>query len=65
MCSLVQVKLCVYCLVAGDELTVNVFRDLPLQVIFSVGIENDSCTLNLLATTVYTEVQWNVYEHSQ
>ena len=31
MCCLVQVELCVYCLVAGDELTVSVFRDLTLQ----------------------------------
>ena len=36
MCSLVQdllqVELCVYCPVAGDELTVCVFTDLTLQV---------------------------------
>ena len=32
MCCLVQVELCVYCLVAGDELTVCVFTDLTLQV---------------------------------
>ena len=32
MCYLVQVELCVYCLVVGDELTVSVFRDLTLQV---------------------------------
>ena len=36
MCSLVQdllqVELCVYCPVAGDELTVSVFTDLTLQV---------------------------------
>ena len=32
MCSLVQVELCVYCLVAGDELTLSVLRDLTLQV---------------------------------
>ena len=32
MCSLVQVKLCVYHLVAGDELTLSVLRDLTLQV---------------------------------
>ena len=32
MCCLVQVDLCVYCPVAGDELTVNVFRNLTLQV---------------------------------
>ena len=31
VCSLVQVELCVYCPVAGDELTVSVFRDLTLQ----------------------------------
>ena len=31
MCCLVQVELCVYCPVAGDELTVSVFRDLTLQ----------------------------------
>ena len=29
---LVQVELSVYCLVAGDELTVSVLRDLTLQV---------------------------------
>ena len=29
---LVQVELCVYCLVAGDELTVSVLCDLTLQV---------------------------------
>ena len=36
MCSLVQVlvqvELCVYCPVAGDELTVSMFTDLTLQV---------------------------------
>ena len=32
MCSLVQVEQCVYYPVAGDELTVSVFRDLTLQV---------------------------------
>ena len=32
MCCLVQVELCVYCPVAGDELTVCVFTDLTLQV---------------------------------
>ena len=32
MCCLVQVELCVYCPVAGDELTVSVYRDLSLQV---------------------------------
>ena len=32
MCSLVQVELCVYCLVAGDELTLSVLHDLTLQV---------------------------------
>ena len=32
MCCLVQVELCVYCLVAGDELTVSVLHDLTLQV---------------------------------
>ena len=32
MCSVVQVELCVYWPVAGDELTVSVFRDLTLQV---------------------------------
>ena len=31
MYSLVQVELCVYCPVAGDELTVSVFADLKLQ----------------------------------
>ena len=30
MCCLVQVELCVYCPVAGDELTESVFRDLTL-----------------------------------
>ena len=39
MCCLVQVELCVYCLVAGDELTESVFRDLTLQVNYSAGIE--------------------------
>ena len=39
MCSLVQVELCVYCPVAGDELTINVYRDLALQVNYSVGSE--------------------------
>ena len=60
MCSLVQVELYVYCLVAGDELTVCVFTDLTLQVnLFSQNyrvLENDSCSLNLLAITVYPEV---------
>ena len=40
VCCLVQVELCVYCLVAGDELTVCVFTDLTLQVnlfIYLVG----------------------------
>ena len=32
MCSVVQVELCVYWPVAGDELTVSVCRDLTLQV---------------------------------
>ena len=32
MCSLVQVELCVYCPVAGDELTVNVLCYLTIQV---------------------------------
>ena len=32
MCSLVQVELCVYCPVAGDELAVCVFTDFTLQV---------------------------------
>ena len=32
MCCLVQVELYVYCPVAGDELTVSVFRDLTLQI---------------------------------
>ena len=32
MCSLVQVELCVYCPVAGDELTLSVLCDLTLQV---------------------------------
>ena len=42
--------MCVYCLVAGDELTESVLHDLNIQ---------GEC--NLLATTVYTEVQWNVH----
>ena len=32
MCSLVQVELCVYCPVAGDELTLSVLCNLTLQV---------------------------------
>ena len=32
MCSLVQVELCVHCLMAGDELTLSVLHDLTLQV---------------------------------
>ena len=32
MCSLVQVELCVYCPVAGNELTLSVLCDLTLQV---------------------------------
>ena len=32
MCSLVQVKLCVYCPVAGDKLTVSMLHDLTIQV---------------------------------
>ena len=32
MCSLVQVELCVYCPMAGDELTLSVLWDLTLQV---------------------------------
>ena len=32
MCCLVQVELCVYCPVAGDELTVSVLHDLTLQI---------------------------------
>ena len=32
MCSLVQVELCVYLLVAGDELTLSVLHNLTLQV---------------------------------
>ena len=32
MCSLVQVELCVYCPVAGDELTLSVLHNLTLQV---------------------------------
>ena len=32
MCCLVQVELCVYCPVAGDELTVSVLCNLTLQV---------------------------------
>ena len=37
MCCLIKVELCVYCPVAGDELTVSVFRDLTLQVNLSSG----------------------------
>ena len=45
MCSLVldllQVELCVYCPVAGDELTVSVFTDFDTsKLIYSVGIES-------------------------
>ena len=32
MCSLVQAGLCVYCPVAGDELTLSMLFDLTLQV---------------------------------
>ena len=32
MCSLVQAELCVYCPVAGDELTLSVLHDLTFQV---------------------------------
>ena len=39
MCYLVQVELCVYCLVAGDELTRICLGDLPLQINYSAGIE--------------------------
>ena len=42
MCSLVQVELeifTVYFPVAGDKLTINVYRDLTLQVNYSVGSE--------------------------
>ena len=56
---MVQVELCVYCPVAGDELTVSVLCDLTLQVNFIQWEDN------LLATTVYTEVQWNVHLWSQ
>ena len=54
MCSLVQVELYVYCPLAGDELTLSVLHDLTLQV----NLFSGEC--NLLATTVYMEVQWNV-----
>ena len=37
--DLLQVELCVCCLVAGDELTRICSGDLPLQVNYSVGIE--------------------------
>ena len=37
MCCLVQAELCVYCPVAGDELTVSVLHDLTLQVNLSMG----------------------------
>ena len=60
MCCLVPVELCVYYLVAGDELTRICSGDLPPQVnLFSRNyrvLENDSCSLNLLAITVYPEV---------
>ena len=36
---LVQVKLCVYCSVAGDELRILCSGDLTLQVNYSVGRE--------------------------
>ena len=39
MCSLVQVELCVYCPVAGDELTLSVLHDLTLQVNLFSGKE--------------------------
>ena len=39
ICSMVQVELCVYCPVAGEELTVNMYRDLTLQVNYSAGSE--------------------------
>ena len=39
MCSLVQVELHAYCLVAGDELALSVLRDLTLQVnLFSENV---------------------------
>ena len=60
MRCLVQVELCVYYPVAGDELTVCVFTDLTLQVNLFRGnyrvLENDSCGLSLLVITVYPEV---------
>ena len=37
---LVQVELCVYCPVAGEELTESVLSDLTLQVNYSVGRES-------------------------
>ena len=54
MCCLVQVELCVYCPVGGDELTASVLHDLTLKLIYR---RED----NPLATTVYMEVQWNVH----
>ena len=36
-CCLVQVELYVYCLVAGDKLTVSVLHNLTLKLIYSVG----------------------------
>ena len=51
---LVQVELCVYCPVAEDVLTVKVLSDLHFKLI----IQWEG---NLLATTVYMEVQWNVH----
>ena len=39
MCYLVQVELCVYCPLAGDELARFCSGDLPLEVNYSVGIE--------------------------
>ena len=39
MCSLEQAELCVYCPVAGDELTLSVLHDLTLQVnLFSENV---------------------------
>ena len=60
MCCLVQVELCVYCPVAGDELIRICSGDLPLQVNLFSGnyrvLENDSCSLNLLAITFSPKV---------
>ena len=54
MCPLLQVELCVYCPVAGDELNIECVMRFDTLSLF---IQRED---NLLATTVYMEVQWNV-----